>query len=72
MKVVLYKGVTCPICKVIAKKLEAKNIPFEAITDVDYMISKGITTVPTLEVDGVRYVDGVECKNWINSYEVGA
>ena len=55
MKVTLYKGATCPKCKV--------NM------DTDYMLSIGIKSIPTLEVDGVRYSDVKACNDWINSWE---
>ena len=69
MKVILYKGVTCPKCKVIAAKLDKKGISYEACTDIDEMLSKGIKTVPTLDVDGVLYRDVRACNDWINSLE---
>lgn len=69
MKVVLYKGATCPKCKVIAMKLDKAGIPYETNMDADYMISLGIKTIPTLEVDGVRYSDVKACNDWINSWE---
>lgn len=67
MKVTLYKGATCPKCKVIAMKLDKKGIPYEVNTDINYMISIGVTTIPTLEVDGQRYSDVKACNDWINS-----
>lgn len=72
MKVILYKGLTCPQCKVITMKLEKKGIKFEPIIDTDYMLAHGIKTIPTLEVDGVRYSGVTACNDWIKSYEVGA
>ena len=69
MKVILYKGATCPKCKVIAIKLDKKGSPYEVNTDTEYMIQIGLTTIPTLEVDGVRYSDVKECNDWINSWE---
>ena len=69
MRVILYKGATCPKCKVIALKLDKKEIPYEVVTDVDYMLSIGIHTIPTLEVNGCRYVDVKACNDWINSIE---
>lgn len=69
MKVILYKGATCPKCKVVAMKLDQKKIPYEVITDVNYMLSIGVTSIPTLEVDGTRYEDVKACSAWINSME---
>lgn len=67
MKVTLYKGLTCPKCKVIAMKLDKKGIPYETVTDTNYMLSIGIRSIPTLDVDGKRYVDVKACNDWINS-----
>ena len=69
MRVVLYKGVTCPKCKIVAAKLDAKGIKYESCTDIDEMLSKGIGTVPTLDVDGVLYKDIRACNDWIKSLE---
>ena len=69
MNVILYKGQTCPKCKAIAFKLDQKKIPYSVVTDVDYMLSIGVHSIPTLEVDGERYVDVVACNNWIKSWE---
>ena len=70
MNVTLYKGLTCPKCKVVAMKLDKKGIPYNVVTDVNYMLANGITSIPTLEVDGRRYVDVKACNDWINSVEV--
>lgn len=69
MNVTLYKGLTCPKCKIVAMKLDAVGIKYEIVTDPDYMLSIGVTTIPTLEVDGKRYVDVKECRDWIHSIE---
>lgn len=55
----------CPKCKVLAKKLADNNIKYEEITDVDTMLSLGITTVPALEVDG-NTMGFLEANKWIN------
>lgn len=68
MNITLYKGQTCPKCKIIAAKLDKEGIPYKTVMDVDYMIASGITVIPTLEVDGQRFVDVKACNNWINSY----
>lgn len=69
MNVTLYKGLTCPKCKVVAMKLDKKGIDYKIVTDVDYMWEHGVTSIPTLEVDGQRFVDVKACNDWINSYE---
>lgn len=70
MNVILYKGETCPKCKIVAMKLDQKGINYQVITDMDYMIAHNVTSIPTLEVDGKRYVGPIECRDWINTFEV--
>lgn len=51
MKITLY-STGCPKCKVLEKKLNAKGIEYELISDQDIMIEKGFMAAPMLEVDG--------------------
>lgn len=50
MEVVLY-STGCPKCTVLKKKLQAKNIEFTEINDVDTMLQMGLDEVPVLKVD---------------------
>ena len=50
-KVVLY-STHCPKCNVLEKKLDAANINYEVVTDVDVMAEKGFKSAPILEVNG--------------------
>ena len=52
----------CPQCKVLEKMLNDKKIEYIQITDIDVMKSKGIQSVPYLEVEG-------ELKNFKESME---
>ena len=52
----------CPQCKVLEKMLNDKKIEYTQITDIDVMKSKGIQSVPYLEVEG-------ESKNFKESME---
>lgn len=52
----------CPQCKVLEKMLNDKKIEYTQITDIDIMKSKGIQSVPYLEVNG-------ELKNFKESME---
>ena len=52
MKVIMYTT-HCPQCKVLEKMLNDKKIEYTQITDIDIMKSKGIQSVPYLEVEGV-------------------
>lgn len=66
MKVTLYTT-HCPRCMVLEKKLNAKNIDYVENTDVDLMISKGMLSVPILEVDG-KLLNFKEANDWLNNY----
>ena len=55
----------CPKCKVLETKLKSKNIEYEECNDVDEMLSKGLTSVPYLEVDGKLMTFG-EAVKWVN------
>ena len=48
-KIVLYT-IGCPNCKVLERKLNSKNVPYETVTDVEIMRNKGIQSAPVLEV----------------------
>ena len=52
----------CPQCKVLEKMLNDKKIEYTQLTDIDIMKSKGIQSVPYLEVEG-------ELKNFKESME---
>lgn len=51
--IVLYT-IGCPSCRVLEEKLNKKKIKFSICTDTEKMIELGMTTMPVLEVDGVR------------------
>ena len=52
-KVILYKTLTCPKCKVLTMKLDTAKIEYEVVTDIKVMEAKGFKEAPKLEVDGV-------------------
>ena len=55
----------CPKCKVLEIKLKQKNIEYEECNNVDEMLSKGVMTVPILEVDG-EMLDFGKAVKWVN------
>lgn len=65
MNVILY-STNCPRCKILKSKLDKKGITYSVVDDVDKMLSMGMTTMPVLEVDGVR-MSFKEAINWINN-----
>lgn len=66
-KCILY-STGCPKCKVLKSKLDDKNIDYIVVDDIDEIMSKGIESVPVLEVNGkmmnfkcaVDYVNKIE------------
>ena len=55
----------CPRCMVLKKKLNAKNVAYTEVNDVEEMQAMGIIQVPILYVNG-EYKDFVEANEWIN------
>lgn len=55
----------CPKCEILETKLKQKNIQYEECTSIDEMLSKGIETVPVLEVDG-QLLDFGKAVRWVN------
>lgn len=55
----------CPKCEILETKLNQKSIQYEECNDVEEMLSKGIETVPILEVDG-QLLDFGKAVRWVN------
>lgn len=64
-KIVLYT-IDCPKCKILERKLKEADIEYEAVKDVDTMMSLGISSAPVLKVneDLMVFNDAVK---WIMS-----
>lgn len=69
MKVTLY-STNCPRCKVLVSKLDAANIKYDTITDVDTMVAKGLKNAPNLEVDG-EILDFKAAVDWLRGMKNG-
>lgn len=65
MQVTLY-STGCPKCKVLGTKLDGKNINYNIVSDINVIISKGINTVPVLEVDN-NLMDFKTAVDWVNA-----
>lgn len=61
----------CPRCTVLKKKLDAKNIQYEEITDEKVIDSYGIDFVPALVLDEDTILDYNASVMWVNSYYGG-
>lgn len=64
MEVILYTT-DCPKCKVLEKKLNAKNVSYDTIKDINLMQNLGIFSSPCLSVDG-KIFDFQQSINWVN------
>jgi glutaredoxin len=61
--IILYEH-GCPNCLRLKSRLDEKGIKYEDITDVELMKSKGFTSAPKLEIDGV-IMDFKTAMNWV-------
>lgn len=66
--IVLYT-IGCPNCKTLERRLNAKQIEYTTITDVDIMNAKGIKSAPMLEVNGEIFNFG-KALQWVNKYGI--
>ena len=65
MKVVLYSN-DCPRCKILKQKLDAKQINYQIVSDIDVMMEKGFMMLPILEVNSEVLEFGAAV-NWVNN-----
>ena len=58
----------CPQCKVLEAKLEAANIKYKVMDDMNEVIEKGYMSAPILKVADAYYVfkDAVQ---WVNEHQ---
>ena len=68
MGIVLY-STGCPKCKVLEAKMKSKGIGYIEINDIEVMESKGIMSLPMLEVDG-KLMEFSEAIKWVNDSQV--
>ena len=66
MKITLYT-IHCPACNILEKKLKAKNIEFDIVSDEATLAKLGMIQFPKLGVDDVIYDYGDAVK-FVNSY----
>ena len=63
-KIVLYTT-GCSKCRILKGKLDAAEIKYTQVEDVDLMIARGMMTAPMLEVNG-EIMDFAKAINWVN------
>ena len=63
--ITIYSKEGCPKCKVLKMKLEQKGIEYTDCQDVDLMLSKGMMSLPQMQVDDdlMRFEDAVKYVN---------
>ena len=61
---ILYSN-NCPRCNILKSKLISKNIDFDIVDDLCYMISIGLDEMTILEVNRKR-MSFTEANKWIN------
>lgn len=66
---IIFYSTHCPKCSILEKKLKQANIEYTENNDVDTMVAKGMTSAPSLEVDG-KLMSFAESIEWIKSQEV--
>lgn len=65
---VIYTQKNCPACDALKDMLKQNNIEFTEETDIDLMLSLGITRTPMLHVDSFpEPLTQKQAIDWINS-----
>lgn len=63
-EIVLYTT-HCPRCNILKQKLKDKNIKFVEETNIDLMMSKGMKTVPYLEIEKDKILNFEDSLKWV-------
>ena len=67
-KIVVLYSTGCPKCNVLKRKLDENCVDYTTKTDVDEMITKGISSAPALEVDG-EILDFKKAIDWVRNVQ---
>ena len=59
----------CPRCKILEQKLTEKNIQFEKLDDVQYLIENGFKAYPVLKTKDGELLDFGKANKYINDLE---
>ena len=62
----IYTTETCPRCKVLKMKMDAKGIPYKLITDIKEIKNLGIMSVPYMQIDDGELMGFATANAWIN------
>ncbi len=66
---ILYSTTTCPMCHMLAAKMDEKGIKYDKVTDTNILEEKGIMHVPILETDDGSRMNLAEAMYYINNLE---
>jgi glutaredoxin len=55
----------CPKCKILEKKLDAKNIVYKKVTNIEKIIMTGFLSSPILKVDD-KFMPFTDAIYWVN------
>lgn len=66
MNITVYSTKSCPRCTGLKKQLDEKKIPYSVCEDEELMLSKGISSIPVIEVDG-KLLSSKESVQWVNA-----
>lgn len=69
-KIKLYTIPNCPKCNLIKKKLLAKKVSFETITDDEELSKLENDYFPQMQIDNGKIMNFSEINDWVNSLEV--
>ena len=64
---IIFYSTGCPKCNILKKKLQEKNISYELNTNVEEMLSLGISEVPVLSING-KLMDFKTAIEWIKQF----
>ena len=67
----VYSTPNCPQCNFLKGKMVEKKMDFTTVYDEEAMRSKGIASVPVLEMDDGRLLDFREALQFVASSEGG-
>ena len=68
-KIVFYTT-GCSKCRILKEKLDAAEIKYTQVEDVDLMVAKGMMSAPMLEVNDV-IMDFANAIRWVSNRKVG-
>lgn len=65
---ITFYSTNCPKCQVLAKKLDRQGIPYNIVTDINIMLTKGIKSAPYLEMEDGTLLDFMQANNWLKDF----